>query len=69
MFKTHFFYLIKKMPVTDDYALEWSLPDKKEVLRLLVDEYDFGSERVESILDSLLSEKEKQEQKGLGDWV
>jgi len=57
------YYLIKKMPVTDDYTLEWKDVDKKAITELLVDKHDFSPERVESTLA-----KFKTEQKGLGEF-
>ena len=36
--------------VTDDYALDWPGLDNDKVLKLLCDEYQFGRERVESVL-------------------
>lgn len=63
------FYLIKNIPVTDNYQLEWKNIDKESVLKILVDQHDFSEERVNNTLSKLLEEKEKKKQKGLGDFL
>lgn len=65
---TEVFYLIKKMPVTEDYELKWEPVDKDKVFKILVDKHDFSEERVESTLAKLLKENKKKQQKGLGDF-
>ncbi|MEA2036806.1 MAG: flap endonuclease-1 [Nanoarchaeota archaeon] len=65
---TDVFYLIKKMPVTDDYNIKWSEVSREGVLKILVDQHDFSEERVNSTLNKLLEKKEKKQQKGLGDF-
>ncbi len=62
---TDVFYLIKKMPVNDNYSLEWEGLDKEKILKILVDEHDFSEERVNNALKKLIEEKEKRKQKGL----
>ncbi|MFH0701214.1 MAG: flap endonuclease-1 [Candidatus Woesearchaeota archaeon] len=59
------FDTIKHIPVSSDYHLEWKPINEKEVYRLLVDEHDFGADRVKVKLDKLLEKKEEQKQKGL----
>jgi flap endonuclease-1 len=61
------FELFKHVDVTDDYALRWKEPNREEIRRILVDEHDFGEER---IMASLFQKKEKKDgrQKGLGDF-
>ncbi|MBU0461681.1 MAG: flap endonuclease-1 [Nanoarchaeota archaeon] len=63
------FDLIKNMPTTDDYKLEWKPLDKEKVIELLVEKHDFSKERVEGSLEKLEKEKEKYAQKGLGDFL
>ena len=65
---TEVFYLIKKMPVTDNYELKWKPVDKEKVFKILVDGHDFSEERVDSTLAKLLKENKKKQQKGLGDF-
>lgn len=65
---TDVFYLIKNMPVTDQYNLKWGSIDKEKVFNILVDRHDFSEERVEGTLKKLLKETEKKEQSGLGDF-
>lgn len=59
------FGLIKNMPTTDEYSLEWREPDKDRLMKLLVDEHDFSEKRVSDSLGKLEKEKEKGSQKGL----
>lgn len=60
--------VIKKMPVTDKYRLEWGQVDQERVKKLLVEKHDFSEERVERSLKGLIKEKEKKQQKSLGDF-
>ena len=62
------FNLIKKMPVTDNYKLEWKPADEEKIIRLLVDEHDFSEERVNSILNKTLQETQKKHQKSLSEF-
>lgn len=63
------FDLFKNMPVTDDYSLVWNPVDTKKVYEILVEEHDFSEERVNSTIEKLHLEKEKQVQKGLGEFI
>jgi len=65
---TEIFYLIKKMPVRDDYKLEWKDIDVKRVVEILVEEHDFSGERVEATLDKFSKEIDRKKQKGLGEF-
>ncbi len=65
---TDVFYLIKKMPVTDKYKLKWKNIDPDKVVKILVDKHDFSEERVNNTLKKLVKEKEKKQQKSLGDF-
>lgn len=62
------YYLIKKMPVTDNYELKWENIDNEKIYRLLVDEHDFSEQRVKSSLEKLKKETSKKQQKSLGDF-
>ena len=59
------FNTIKHMPVSDDYKLEWKPIDEEKLLKLLVDDFEFGEERVRSKLEKLKEVKKQQQQKGL----
>jgi len=59
------FYLIKQIPTTDDYTLDWQKLDVKAVRRLLVEEYEFSAERIDKTLDKF----DDGSQKGLGDFI
>ncbi len=56
----------KKMPVTDDYKLQWKSPDTKGLIDYLVRQRDFSEERVLSALENLKSAQKQQ--KSLGDF-
>lgn len=62
------FYLIKKIPVTDDYNIEWHNLDVENIKKLLVDEHDFSDERVDSTLEKLNSHSAGKKQKGLSEF-
>ena len=62
------FYTIKKMPVTDDYRLEWKPVDEGKLKEFLIKERDFSEERMEAKLKKLVKEKESKKQSGLGDF-
>ncbi|MBW2979939.1 flap endonuclease-1 [Candidatus Woesearchaeota archaeon] len=65
---TDVYYLFKKMPVTDDYKLEWKQPDWEKLSKLLVEEHDFSQARVNSAKEKLTKNKESKQQKGLGEF-
>lgn len=65
---TEVYYLIKKIPTTDDYELRWENVDNEAIIRLLVDEHDFSMERVKSTLEKLKKESSEKHQKSLGDF-
>jgi flap endonuclease-1 len=65
---TDIFYLIKKMKVTDKYEIKFKTPDKQKIIKLLVDNHDFNPDRVEKTLQPVLKEREKKQQKKLGDF-
>lgn len=59
------FEIIKNIPVTDDYKLEWKPINEKAVIQLLVEEHHFGLERVQGKLDDLQKTQVPIAQKGL----
>ncbi len=61
------FDTIKHMKVSDDYKLKFNPVDRQKLIEILVDNHDFGKERVEASLDKLEESKERR-QKGLGDF-
>jgi len=65
---TEVYYLIKKIPTTDDYELRWKNADNEAIFKLLVDEHDFSEERVKSTLEKLKKESGEKQQKSLGDF-
>ncbi|MBI2135014.1 flap endonuclease-1 [Candidatus Woesearchaeota archaeon] len=65
---TEVYYLIKKMPVTDDYKLKWNDVDTEALLKLLVDGHDFSEDRVKSTLENFGKATGKKQQKSLSDF-
>ncbi|MBI2208043.1 flap endonuclease-1 [Candidatus Woesearchaeota archaeon] len=65
---TDIYYLIKKMPITDDYELKWSNVNEGHLYKLLVDEHDFSEERVKSALEKFSKGNVKKQQKSLSDF-
>jgi flap endonuclease-1 len=61
--------VFKSMPIMKNYKLKWRDPDEEKILKLLVDKHDFSEDRVKKILDKLNISKQKQSQKGLGDFI
>jgi flap endonuclease-1 len=62
------FKLFKEMPVTKDYNLKFSKPDKQGIKEFLVGKHDFGPERVEKTLSELEEQHSRRAQKGLGEF-
>jgi len=59
------FDTIKKMPVTNNYKLEWKKIDELKLLKLLVEEHNFSEERVRSKILKLKESQKEMAQKGL----
>lgn len=57
--------LFKKMPVKKDYKIKFGTVQKDELMKFLVDQHDFGIERVKNTIKMLLKEAEKKSQKSL----
>ncbi len=62
------FYLIKKIPLSDEFRLVWKDIDKEKLSEILVRRHDFSEERVESGIKNLIKAESCKEQKGLGDY-
>ena len=62
------YYIIKKIPTTDNYKLEWKNIDKDKLHKLLVDKHDFSEQRVENTLEKLKKATTEKQQKSLGDF-
>ncbi len=60
------FETIKNMPVSDDYELRWRSIDGRKLMHLLVEEHNFGADRVQSKIEKLQQLQSQQAQKGLG---
>ena len=64
---TEVYYTIKKMPVTDDYTLEWKDVSKDKLFEILREKHDFSEERILSTVEKLQKNKNKQ-QHSLNKW-
>ncbi|MDP7115976.1 MAG: flap endonuclease-1 [Candidatus Woesearchaeota archaeon] len=62
------FKLIKNMPCTDSYNLEWKEINTEKVEDLLCNTHDFSEERVTASLAKLLKQKEVKQQTSLEDF-
>ncbi len=54
-----------KPNVTDDYTLEWSMPDNEKILNILCDQHQFTQERIESTLEKFSNVEHMMKQKTL----
>ena len=61
--------VIKKMPVAEDYKIEFNAVDTGKIKEMLVDEHEFGGERIDSVLEKLKQKEKEKAQTGLGTWV
>ncbi len=61
--------IFKSMPVMKEYQLKWNNVDEDKIRELLIEEHDFGKERVEKVLDNLRKKDKVKEQKGLSDFI
>ena len=55
-------------PKVKDLEMFWAEPDPEKIIKVMVDDFEFGLERTESRLKGLEDLKEKRKQKGLGDF-
>jgi len=62
------YYLIKKLPTTDNYKLKWGTINNEKLKKMLVDKYEFSEQRVENTLEKLKKESEGKKQKSLVDF-
>src|SRR3989338_1350549 len=61
------FYLIKNIPVTEDYSLQWKGADIEGVKEMLLKK-DFSEQRINLELENLAKNTEKKSQKGLSEF-
>ncbi len=55
-------------PVTKKYKLEWKRPEREKLIKFMVDEHDFSSERVEKVIDNLEKRFVSGRQASLSSW-
>ena len=58
-----------KMPVTDEYELEFKQIDEDALIQLLCEEHDFSRNRVVTTITKIQKQQQTFAQKGLGDFV
>ncbi len=59
------FDLIKNMPTTDDYTLEWKEVDLEAIKHILHSKHDFTEERINNTLKKLKTKEKDKKQQGL----
>ncbi len=62
------FEIFKEADVTEKYTLEWKIPDKEKIIKLLVKEHDFSEERIVKTSSEITAFYEKNSQRGLKKW-
>ncbi|MBI4151705.1 flap endonuclease-1 [Candidatus Woesearchaeota archaeon] len=63
------FETIRDIPVTDDFTLEWRRMDEQKLLHFLIEEHDFGEERVRQKIAKIREMQKQAGQKGLGSFM
>jgi flap endonuclease-1 len=53
---------------TDDYTLEWNPMDREKVEKLLCDDFEFSSQRLQSTMDKIAQGQKARAQKSLDGW-
>ncbi|MFO7619130.1 MAG: flap endonuclease-1 [Thermoplasmata archaeon] len=54
--------------ITDDYVLEWEPMDREKVEKLLCDDFEFSSQRLQSTMDKISEGQKARAQKSLDSW-
>jgi flap endonuclease-1 len=54
--------------VTDDYTMEWKPMDREKVEKLLCDDFEFSSQRLQSTMDKISVGQKARAQKSLDSW-
>ncbi|MCK5594213.1 MAG: flap endonuclease-1 [Candidatus Aenigmarchaeota archaeon] len=62
------FELFTKPAVTDDYKIEFGQPDPEKIRKVLIEEFEFSSERIANSLKKLDEIKRRNQQKSLFAW-
>ncbi|MEK6857690.1 MAG: flap endonuclease-1 [Nanoarchaeota archaeon] len=62
------FKMFKEMPVEKEYKIKFNSVDVEGLKKFLIEERDFGAERVEKTLEPLLKQEKNKNQKGLFDF-
>jgi flap endonuclease-1 len=65
---TEVYYLIRKIPTTDNYELKWGNINNEKIFDLLVSQHDFSEDRVKSTLEKMKKSSSSKQQKSLGDF-
>ncbi len=59
------YQLLKNIPVTDDYKLEWNTFNKEKLIDLLVKKHDFSADRINSLFEKLDKVADDNQQKSI----
>jgi len=65
---TEVYYLIKKLPTTDNYELKRTDINDEKLKKLLIDKHEFSEQRIANTLEKLKGESMGKQQKSLGDF-
>ena len=57
--------IIKEIPITDNYSLEWKPIEQEDLTTILVDTYGFSEERIKNKLSKLIQVRKEKAQTGL----
>lgn len=61
--------IVTNIPIRDDYKLEWKDVDETSIRKLLVEEHEFSSKRVEDMLESLQEYSKSKQQTNLSAFI
>jgi len=63
------FNLIKNIPVSEKYSIEFRAIDEKKIKDILVKRHEFGEDRIDMALGKLRQKIRGKAQSGLGEWM
>jgi len=59
------FDIFKKIPIKEDYELEWTKISEEKIIDILVEKHEFSKERIEKFIQEIIKQNQ---QKGLSDF-
>ena len=58
-----------KQKLEDKPKFVWKEPNGKKIMKFMVDEHDFSSERIQKVVDRIQASYSKVSQSSLGSWL